>query len=171
MKTTALRSAYEKFLDAAADPDLDEAADGGWNADQVLAHVLSVDAATAAVVLGVVSGARPTFDNRICLDSWNLDRIIAEHAGRAELIAHVRSQGAMLCDLADQLSEKAAAVLVPTFLMSGDELLVDQPLPLADLINGLAGNHLPVHTNQIAALNALSGGRDQSRIRRGSSPS
>jgi hypothetical protein len=152
MKTTALRSAYEQFLDEAAAPDLGEAADGGWNADQVLAHVLSVDAATAAVALGVVSGARPTFDNRICLDSWNLDRIIAEHSGRADLIAHVRSQAAVFCDLADQLSDQAAAVLVPTFLMSGDQLLVDQPLPLADLVNGLADNHLPVHTKQIAAL-------------------
>jgi hypothetical protein len=152
MKTTALRSAYEKFLDAAAAPDLGEAADGGWNADQVLAHVLSVDAATAAVVLGVVSGARPAFDNRICLDSWNLDRIIAEHFGRTELIAHVRSQAAAFCDLADQLSDTTAAVLVPTFLISGNDLLLDQPLPLADLVNGLADNHLPVHTQQIAAL-------------------
>jgi hypothetical protein len=154
MDTTALRSAYEKFLDVAAAPDLGEAADGGWNADQVLAHVLSVDAATAAVALGVASGARPTFDNRICLDRWNLDRIIAEHSGRAGLISHVRGQAAVLCDIADQLSEQAAAVLVPSFLMSGDEVLLDQPVALADLVNGLAGNHVPVHTRQLADLRA-----------------
>ncbi|GGM96373.1 hypothetical protein GCM10011609_37610 [Lentzea pudingi] len=152
MDTTALRSAYEKFLGVAAEPDLGEAADGGWNADQVLAHVLSVDAATAAVALGVVSGARPTFDNRICLDHWNLGRIIAEHSGRAGLITRVRHQAAVLCDVADQVGEQAAAVLVPTFLMSGDELLLDQPVPLADLVNGLAENHVPVHTRQLADL-------------------
>ncbi|MET8764777.1 hypothetical protein [Lentzea sp. NPDC004782] len=152
MDTTALRRAYEKFLDVAATPGLGEAADGGWNADQVLAHVLSVDAATAAVALGVVSGSRPGFDNRICLDGPNLDRIIAEHSGRADLIAHVRSQAGVLCDLTDQLSDKAAAVLVPVFLMSGDELLLDRPLPLAALIDGLADNHLPVHTRQLAGL-------------------
>ena len=152
MDTTALRSAYEKFFDVAASPDLGEAADGGWNADQVLAHVLSVDAATAAVALGVVSGTRPTFDNRICLDGWNLDRIIGEHSGRAELITHVRRQAAVLCDIADQLGDQAAAVLVPTFLMSGDELLLDQPVPLAGLITGLAENHVPVHTRQLEAL-------------------
>jgi hypothetical protein len=152
MNTTALRSAYENFFDQAAAPDLGEAADGGWNADQVLAHVLSVDAAAAAVALGVVSGARPTFDNRICLDGWNLDRIIAGHAGRAELIAHVRDQAAVLCDLADRLDEKAASVLVPSFLMSGDEVVLDQPISLADLVNGLAESHVPGHTRQLSEL-------------------
>ena len=102
MDTTALRSAYEKFFETAARPDLGEAADGGWNADQVLAHMLSVDAGIAAVALSVVSGARPTFDNRISLDGRNLKRIIAGH-GRAELIARVRSQAAVLCDIADRL--------------------------------------------------------------------
>jgi hypothetical protein len=152
MNADALRSAYEKFFEVAALPDLGEATDGGWNADQVLAHVLSVDAATAAVALGVVSGARPTFDNRICLDGWNLDRIIAGHDGRAGLIGHVRAQAAVLCDIADRLGDDETSVLVPTFLMSGNELLLDQPVPLGDLVNGLAENHLPVHTRQLADL-------------------
>lgn len=69
MDTTALRSAYGRLLDAAALPGLGDAKDGGWNGDQVLAHLLSVDASTAAVALGVVAGSRPTFDNRICLDN------------------------------------------------------------------------------------------------------
>ncbi|WP_218920348.1 hypothetical protein [Lentzea guizhouensis] len=152
MDTTALRDAYEKFFDAAALPGLGEAADGGWDTDQVLAHVLSVDAATAAVALGVVAGARPAFDNRICLDSGNLDRIIAEHGGRAELIARVRAQGEVLCAIAEDLGEESSAVLVPAFLMSGGELLLDQPVPLAALVTGLAENHLPVHTRQLLDL-------------------
>ncbi|MFI6689628.1 hypothetical protein [Streptomyces sp. NPDC050485] len=152
MDTTALRSAYDKLLDAAAIPDLGEGTDGGWNADQVLAHLLSVDAATAAVALGVVAGSRPTFDNRISLDTWNLDRIIAEHSGRPELIDHVRSQAAVLCDIADQLNEKAASVLVPTILLSNDALVLDQPVPVAGLIDGLAENHVPLHTQQLLDL-------------------
>ncbi|MDG4858547.1 hypothetical protein P8605_10350 [Streptomyces sp. T-3] len=152
MDTTALRSAYEKLLDAAATPDLGEADDGGWNADEILAHVLSVDAATAAAALGVVAGSRPGFDNRIALDTWNLERIIAEHSGRADLIEHVRRQAAVLCDIADRLTEEAAAVQVPTILLSNDALALDQPIPLASLINGLAENHVPEHTRQILNL-------------------
>ncbi|WP_327358883.1 hypothetical protein [Streptomyces sp. NBC_01304] len=155
MDTTALRSAYDRLLDAAALPGLGDPDDGGWNADQILAHVLSVDAATASVALGVVSGARPTFDNRICLDAWNLDRIIAEHSGRAHLIEHVRSQAAVLCGVADQLHETAASTLVPAFLMSNDALVLDQPIPLASLIDGLAENHVPVHTQQLLDLRVV----------------
>lgn len=152
MDTTALRAAYEHLLDAAATPDLGEAADGGWDADHVLAHLLSVDAGIAAAAMGVVSGSRPSYDNRVALDRSNLERIIAEHADRAELIEHVRRQGAVLCDLADQLTDGAAAVLVPTFLVSNDVVVVDEPLPLSGLIDGLATNHIPEHTKQLDAL-------------------
>lgn len=154
MDTTALRSEYDRLLEVAALPDLGDAADGGWNADQVLAHLLSVDAAIAAVALGVVSGSRPTFDNRVSLDVWNLGRIIAEHAGRADLIDHVRSQATVLCDIADRLDEVATSVLVPSLLLSADVLVVDQPVPLAGLIDGLAGDHVPGHAQQLRALSA-----------------
>ncbi|KUO14662.1 hypothetical protein [Streptomyces dysideae] len=152
MDTTELHSAYDRLLDAAAVPGLGDAADGGWNADQILAHILSVDASVAAVALGVVAGSRPTFDNRICLDTWNLGRIIAEHSDRAELIDHVRGQATILCDIADQLSEQAAAVLVPSLLLSHDALVLDQPVPLAGLVDGLAEDHVPAHTRQLLEL-------------------
>ncbi|WP_329117762.1 hypothetical protein [Streptomyces sp. NBC_01465] len=152
MDSAALRAAYDRLLDAAASPGLGEASDGGWDADHVLAHLLSVDATVAAVALGVVAGARPTFDNRITLDEWNLRRIIAEHAGRADLIAHVRSQAGILCDIADRLGKDAAAVLVPSILFSGGELALDQPLSVEGLIDGLAGDHVPRHTQQLLDL-------------------
>ena len=154
MDTTALRSAYEKLFTAAASTDLGEAGDGGWNADQILAHVLSVDAAIAAVALGVVSGSRPSFDNRISLDAWNLDRIVADHSGRADLIGHVRRQATILCDIADHLSGHASSVLIPAILLSNDALVLDQPIPLAGLIDGLAEDHVPVHTQQLLDLRA-----------------
>ena len=152
MDTTALRRAYDGLLDTAADPDLRPAGDGGWNADQVLAHVLSVDATVTAAALGVVAGARPVFDNRVCLDPWNLDRIIAGHGGRRALIDAVRLQAGILCDVADRLDDRSAAVLVPAFLMSDGALLVDQPVPLGGLVEGLAQDHVPGHTRQLLGL-------------------
>lgn len=152
METTALRSAYDRLIDAAVLPDLGEAHDGGWNADQILAHVLSVDAAIAAAALCVVAGSRPTFDNRLSHDTWNLDRIIGEHSGTAELADHVRRQATVLCDIADQLNAEAASVLVPTFILSHGALVIDRPIALADLIDGLAADHVPVHTQQLRDL-------------------
>ncbi len=159
MDTAALGGAYDRLLDVAAGPDLGDAADGGWNADRILAHLLSVDAAAAAVALGVVAGSRPTFDNRISLDTWNLDRIVAEHTGRADLTGHVRSQAAVLCDIADQLNEEAAAVLVPSLLLSNGALVLDQPIPLEALIDGLATDHVPGHTQQLLDLRVAVPGR------------
>ncbi|MFD9353392.1 hypothetical protein [Streptomyces sp. NPDC060031] len=154
MDTTALRSAYDTLLEVAALPGLGDAADGGWNADRILAHLLSVDASIAAAALGVVSGSRPAFDNRISLDAWNLDRIIAEHSGRADLIDHVRRQAAVLCDIADQLRAEAASTLVPSLILSNGSLVLDQPIPLAGLIDGLAEDHVPKHAQQLLALRA-----------------
>jgi hypothetical protein len=152
MDTTALRQAYETLLDTAARPDLGEAADGGWDADRVLAHLLIVDAGIAAAALGVVSGARPVFDNRLSQDPANLARVIGAHAGRAELIERVRAQAAVLCDIADRIDEREASVLVPALLVSSGDIVVDQPVPLAGLIGGLADNHVPEHTAQLLAL-------------------
>jgi len=114
--------------------------------------VLSVDAGIAAVALGVVSGARPGFDNRIGLDAANLARIVALQADRAGLVEAVRRQGAVLCDVAGRLSDEDAAVLVPTLLVSGASVLVDDPVRLGDLVAGLAADHLPRHAEQLLDL-------------------
>jgi hypothetical protein len=41
---------------------------------------------------------------------------------------------------------------VPTLLLSNDTLLVNQPMPLRELITGLAEVELPGHTKQLLAL-------------------
>jgi hypothetical protein len=150
--TTALRAAYDELLEVAAGPDFGDAADGGWDADQVLAHLISVDAGIASTALAVVSGSRPTYDNRTSNERSNLARIIAEHSGRTDLIGHLRSQGAVLCDIADQLTDPAAAVLVPSIFVSNDVVRMDQPIPLAGLFDGLASSHIPEHAQQLLDL-------------------
>lgn len=152
MDTTGLRAAYDTLFDVAATPGLGEPADGGWNADRILAHLLSVDAAVGAVALAVTSGARPAFDNRVCLDTANLDRIVAEHGDRANLMSRLRSQAAVLCGLVGQLGDRTAEVLVPVLLVSNDEVVLDEPIPLGALVDGLAEDHIPRHTQQLRDL-------------------
>lgn len=50
------------------------------------------------------------------------------------------------------LSESELDTPVPTLLLSAGTLLVDQPLPLRDLIAGLAENELPGHARQLLGL-------------------
>ena len=158
MDTTPLRDAYRALLDAAAtvadsgDPSPLPPA-GEWNADQILAHVAIVNAGTIAAVSTVASGANTTYDNRIAADTWTIERLIALAGGNAGLRDRIRLQADALCTLAGaMLSEAELDTLVPTRLLSNDSVLVDQPVPLRDLIAGLAEMELPGHTKQLLDL-------------------
>jgi hypothetical protein len=158
MDTTPLRDAYRALLDAAAtvadtgDPSALPPA-GEWNADQILAHVAIINAATIAAISAITSGANTTYDNRIALDTWTINRLIALTGGNAGLRDRIRLQADALCALGGpMLSEAELNSPVPTRLLSNDAVLVDQPMPLKDLITGLAQAELPGHTKQLLAL-------------------
>jgi hypothetical protein len=86
METTSLRNAYRALLDAA-----DAVAGSGdrsplppageWNADQILAHVVLINAATIATVSSIASGSITTYDNRVASDVWTIDRVISLAGG------------------------------------------------------------------------------------------
>jgi hypothetical protein len=157
MDTAPLRAAYRALLEAA-----DTVAESGrakpspageWNADQILAHVAILTAATIAAASSVASGANTTYDNRLAQDSWTIDRLIANAGGNVGLRERIRAQGEALCALGGPaLSEAELDTLVPTLLLSNDKVLVDQPMRLRDLVTGLADAELPGHTKQLLAL-------------------
>jgi hypothetical protein len=156
MDTAPLRDAYRALLDAAATvADSGETSPppaGEWNAEQILAHVAIVTATTIAAASCVASGANTTYDNRIAQDTWTIDRVIGRAGGNAGLRERIRLQGEALCTLGPALSEAELDTLVPTLLLSSDKVLVDQPMPLRDLVMGLADAELPGHTKQLLAL-------------------
>jgi hypothetical protein len=158
MDTTPLRDAYRALLDAAA--TVADSGDtspvpptGEWNAEQILAHVSLVSAATIAAVSCVAAGANTTYDNRIALDTWTIERVIALAGCNTGLRDRIRLQGDALCTVGGpMLSDAELDTPVPTRLLSKDTVLVDQPMPLRDLVTGLAGVELPGHTKQLLAL-------------------
>jgi hypothetical protein len=158
LDTAPLRDAYRALLDAATavagpgDPSPVPPA-GEWNADQILAHVAIITAATIAAVSSVASGTSTTYDNRIALDTWTIDRVIARAGGSAGLRDRILRQGDSLCALGGPALSKAELdTLVPTLLLSKDTVLVDQLVPLRDLITGLSDVELPAHTKQLLSL-------------------
>lgn len=156
MDTTPLRDAYRALLDAAttvAGGPNSVPPPGEWNAEQILAHVSLVNAVTIAAVSQVAAGCGTTYDNRVALDAWTIERVSTFAGGEIGLRERVRSQGEALCVLAGQaLSESELDTLVPTLLLSNGTLLVDQPVSLRDLVTGLAEVELPGHTRQLLAL-------------------
>ncbi|GGJ27390.1 DinB family protein [Streptomyces brasiliensis] len=158
MDTTPLADAYRTLLDAAA--TVADAADtspvppdGEWNAEQILAHVALVNAATLTAASSVAAGANTTYDNRMAQDAWTIDRVITLAGGNAGLRERIRLQGDALCALGGPaLSDAELDTPVPTLLLSKGTVLVDRPMPLRDLITGLAAVELPGHTAQLLAL-------------------
>ena len=158
LDTAPLRDAYETLLDAAAavagagDPGPVPPA-GEWDAGQILAHVAIVTATTIATVSAVAAGTSATFDNRTALDTWTIDRLVARAGGNAGLRERIRRQGDCLCALGGPaLSEAELSTPVPTLLLSGGTVLVDQLVPLRDLVTGLADVELPAHARQLLSL-------------------
>jgi hypothetical protein len=101
----------------------------------------------------VASGTSATYDNRMALDSWTIDRLVARAGGSAGLRDRIRSQGDSLCAFGGPALSKAELdTLVPTLLLSNDTVLVDELMPLRDLITGLAEVELPAHARQLLAL-------------------
>jgi hypothetical protein len=155
LDTGPLQDAYRALLDAAAtvakadDPN-PAPPDGEWNADQILAHVSLISAATIATVAGIAAGANTTYDNRIALDTWT----IAHAGGNVGLRDRIGGQAAALCTLAGGAVLSDTELSTPTLarLLSNDTLLVDQPMPLRDIVTGLAEAELPGHTKQLLAL-------------------
>lgn len=157
LDTAPLRGACDALLDAAAsvaDADTTLATPAGqWSADQILAHVAIVNATTIATAYAIAAGTNTTYDNRIALDTWTINNVIALAGGNTGLRERIRHQADVLCALGDPvLSETELNTPVPTRLLSNDTLLVDQPVPLRDLIAGLADTELPGHTQQLRAL-------------------
>ncbi len=157
MDTTRLRDAYATLLDAAAHvaqraDDTPTPPDGGWDADRILAHIALVDAATLATAATVASGAGATYDNRLSHEDWTTSRVRAHAGGNAGLQDRIQRQSEALCALGAALSEAELDTAVPTLLLSDNEALVDQPVPLAAILTGLAEDHLPRHTEQLLAL-------------------
>ncbi|WP_433717232.1 hypothetical protein ACQP2Y_24510 [Actinoplanes sp. CA-051413] len=152
MDTTALTAAYDALLDAATNVAGSGAspAPGEWNADEILAHVALV---TAATIAAVTAGAHTTYDNRLAQDTWTINRVISLAGGTAGLQERIRSQGEVLCTLAGPtLSETELDTSVPALLLSHNTALVNGPVALRDIITGLAEVELPGHTRQLLTL-------------------
>ncbi len=158
MDTLRLHEAHDQLIAAAARvadagrTDLTPPA-GEWGYEQILAHVALVDAASLAVVSSVAAGMNTVFDNRVALDDWTIDHVITVTGDAADLTHRIRCLGEALCAVAGNvLSDTELETPVPSLLLSNDQLLVNEPTTVRDLVGGLADNELPGHTAQLLAL-------------------
>ena len=152
MDTTQLRAAYADFLAVAEAGGFGPPPPGEWDAAHLLAHIYAGHHQVASLALAVLAGARPVYDNRIALDEWNLREVIDQAGNLPRLIELVRRGGELYCAVADQLTDRQLDVQIPVLIVSNDELIVDEPWPLRQLVAGIGMIHLPRHADQLRSL-------------------
>lgn len=155
MDTAPLRLAYRRLLEVAttvADTGSAAPAPGGWDVDQLLAHLVAVDAGVLAAAWSVAAGGPARFDNRSSLEDGTLERLGRRLGDQGRLRERIELQADVLCTLAERLTEDELDQEVGTVLLDGQTRVVDGPLALRHLIGGLAEDHLPRHTEQLLAL-------------------
>ncbi len=152
-----LSAAYERFhavADAATrDGGFVPPTDGGWTAEQVIAHVALNDLAMTAVAHALVDRGEPEFDNRSCQVRATLDTVVVGCGDVDGLIAFGRRCATQAIAAARRLDDEQRARAVPCRFESDGEVVLEAPMPWGRVaIEIQSGRHLPAHTGQLEAL-------------------
>jgi hypothetical protein len=149
MDVAALRSAYDRFLDAARELGGAAAPEGEWTPELVLAHVIVSDRMIAETAAQVLAGCQPRFDNRASQSVPYLEAV-AKVAGSWEgLLAQVRQAGEELVATAAHIEPEHARVMIPTYVVDHEHAVIDGPAPLEQLLMVPASLHLAGHAEQL----------------------
>ncbi|MEM9563114.1 MAG: SRPBCC domain-containing protein [Actinomycetota bacterium] len=152
-----LAAAYEEFFAeaeaGAAAGDFGPPDDGGWTAEQVIAHVALNDLALTAVAHALVHRSEPTFENHTCQAIETLDAVVAEHGDLAALIANGRRCATQALAAARRLDPEQRAKLVECTFEHDGQVVFDGLMPWGQVaIETQAGRHLPAHVEQLQKL-------------------
>ena len=148
-----LRTAQERFIATAAEAGEGEDADGGWNADEVIAHVSLNDAAMIAVAQALVHGHDVRFENNTCQDRHVLGRWIDAAGSRDELVRRCAAMGTAARAAFARLSPEQRSAEVHCRLSHDGEIVLDAPRPWqAIALHAQSDMHLPAHVAQLEAL-------------------
>jgi hypothetical protein len=144
--------AYADFIDEATGrfraPDND-----GWTAERIVAHVARNHEELIAVTEAVLAGEQSSYDNRGSTDFRALDRYAASYGGLHGLADRLAETVTVLRDLARRLDERGST-LVPAHIEDRGEVLVDQPLPWAKVLEIDETVEVPRRLAQLQALRA-----------------
>lgn len=132
--------------------------DGGWTAEQVVAHIALNDLALTAVAHGLVHRGEPEYGNHACQVVDTLDQVVAEHGGDdglAGLIGFGRRCATQALAAARRLDEEQRDHPVPCRFEHDGEVVMEGPMPWAQVaIEIQATHHLPAHVEQLHNLRA-----------------
>ena len=149
MDVTALRSAYDRFIDAARDLGGTTAPEGEWGPELVLAHVIVTDRMIAETAAQVLRAGEARFDSRATQCVPYLEAVAAVAGSWDGLLAVVRQAADELMAIAARIEPEHARVMIPSYVVDHDNVVIDGPAPLEQLVMVPAMIHLSGHGDQL----------------------
>jgi hypothetical protein len=143
--------AYADFIEEAGRGRFRVPADGGWTAEQIVAHVASNNERLITTTEAVLAGHDTSYDNREAIGDRALLAYAASYGGLRGLADRVAQTVAVLRDLAHQLSSRDE-VMVPTVIQDGDRVVLDAPTPWTQVLRINGTRHTQQHLDQLRAL-------------------
>jgi hypothetical protein len=150
--TAGLRAAYDNLHAEAAAGGFAPPPEGGWSAQQVLAHLSLNDSLLAEVTRRLLDGEPASLDNHDATQGDELDAFAEQVGGWEGLLEEARESARRLCVLLDRLTPEQAGTPVHAHIADGGEVVVDQPLPWGVMMTVQENRHLAMHTEQLVAL-------------------
>ena len=143
--------AYDDFVEQATAGGFDRPSDGGWTAEQIVAHVARNNEELVAVTEAVMAGETASYDNREATDTAVLDAYAASYGGLRGLADRVAETVTVLRDLASRLGTRGETP-VPSRIEDNGEVPVDGPVPWGRMLEINATRHTAMHLEQLLRL-------------------
>ncbi|WP_422753208.1 hypothetical protein [Micromonospora sp. WMMD708] len=146
-----LRGVYRSLLAEVEAGGFRPAPPGGWDAERIVAHLITNDELMSEATEAVLAGTPFAYYDLTGVHRPELDALVAECGGLPGLATLLRATSGRLCGLVDRLGP-AADTPVDTHLREGFDLVVDEPLPWSRTLDLHARVHLPRHLAQLRML-------------------
>jgi hypothetical protein len=152
MRTDELWTAYQRFIAEAVAGEFGPPPRGEWNAQQLVAHIATNDLLLIEVIEQVLAGVPARLDNSGAASWPKVTAYAEEHGGLAGTIEALRESSTRLCEAVRRLDDERQATEIGVYIVNGEDIAVDQPMPIGQLLAVQASYHLPAHTEQLRAL-------------------
>ena len=143
--------AYASFIDELEAGGFVTPAAGQWSAAQIAAHVARNHEALITVTEAVLSGDETSYNNDEQIQERLLDAYAAEYGSLRGLADRIAVTTTTLRELAARLEDDGLTE-VPVVIRDGDEIVIDQPMPWAKVLEIEHAVHGRRHLAQLRAL-------------------
>ncbi|MGN9779269.1 hypothetical protein ACTMS0_26430 [Micromonospora sp. H33] len=151
MDSGALRRAYEEVLAEVDVGGFGGPPEGQLTAEQIVAHLAANDELMTEATEAVLAGTPYAYYDLAGVHRPDLDALVTRCGGLDGLAVLLRATSQKLVTLVDRLGP-AADTPVETHLREGFDLIVDEPLPWARVLDLHTRVHLPKHLAQLRML-------------------